>query len=109
MAPNLMLFVHVNMMASLRHLPSPIQGDDDEDESRSVEAEYPAEAPGHDDMTKDDTGYLRKTISLQRKSPAHQLTVAVHAISRGTWNKITCTGDTIDIACNQTGVAFDVR
>ena len=28
---------------------SPVQGDDDEDESRSVEAEYPEEDPGHDD------------------------------------------------------------
>ena len=28
---------------------SPVQGDDDEDESRCVEAEYPEEDPGHDD------------------------------------------------------------
>ena len=30
-------------------------------------------------------------MSLHRKSPAHQLTVAVQAISSGTWNRMTCT------------------
>ena len=66
-------------------LSSPVQGDDDKNKTGCVEAEYPGEGQDDDDyMTEDDTGYLRKTMSLHMASPAHQLTVAVQAISRGT-------------------------
>ena len=42
-------------------------------------------------------------MSLHRKSPAHQLTVAVQAISSGTWNRITYTVIHIHIVTRHQG------
>ena len=67
-------------------ISSPVQGDDDKNKTGCVEAKYPGEdQDDYDDIwLRDDTWYLRKTMSLHMASPAHQLTVAAQAISRGT-------------------------